>query len=214
MVFLNRGDHFEAVEMPTEAQFSPAFYVGVADFDGDGHEDVFISQNFFASHHETPRSDGGRGLWMKGDGSGVLAAIPGQQSGVKVYGEQRGAALSDFDLDGRIDLAVSQNGAATKLYRNVGAKPGLRIRLAGPEENPNGVGATIRLVYEDGYGPAREIHLGSGYWSQDSMVQVMGVRERLKGIEVRWPGRNVTVSEIPRNAEKITVGLDGKLVIE
>ncbi|TDI92614.1 MAG: hypothetical protein E2O76_18520 [Caldithrix sp.] len=214
MVFLNRGDHFEAVEMPTEAQFAPAFYVGVADFDGDGHEDVFISQNFFASHHETPRSDAGRGLWMQGDGSGDLAAIPGQRSGIKVYGEQRGAALGDFDHDGRIDLAISQNGAATKLYRNVGAKPGLRIRLAGTEANPNGVGATIRLVYEDGFGPAREIHLGSGYWSQDSMVQVMGIREPLKGIQVCWPGGKITESEIPRNAEKITIDLNGNVVVE
>ena len=41
MVFLNRGDHFEATEMPLEAQFAPAFAVSVADMDGDGHEDVF-----------------------------------------------------------------------------------------------------------------------------------------------------------------------------
>jgi len=46
-VFLNRGDGFEPVPFPSEAQFAPAFYVGVADFDGDGHEDIFISQNFF-----------------------------------------------------------------------------------------------------------------------------------------------------------------------
>ena len=31
-----------------EAQLAPAFYAGVADFDGDGAEDVFLSQNFYS----------------------------------------------------------------------------------------------------------------------------------------------------------------------
>lgn len=204
-IFFNRQEGFEAITMPAEAQFSPAFYVGVADFDGDGHEDVFISQNFFASEPETPRSDAGRGLWLKGDGSGNLKAIDSQISGIKVYGEQRGAALSDYDKDGRVDLVVSQNGASTKLYHNLGAKPGLRIRLAGPKGNPAGIGAAIRLVYEDGYGPAREIHLGSGYWSQDSVVQVMGVRENVKGVWVRWPGGKITTVPVRDGTTHMTI---------
>jgi hypothetical protein len=52
-VFLNRGDRFEPRAMPREAQVAPAFGVNVADFDGDGHDDVFIAQNFF-----TVTSDG------------------------------------------------------------------------------------------------------------------------------------------------------------
>lgn len=209
-VFFNRGDRFEAVEMPAKAQFAPAFYVGVADFDGDGYEDVFSSQNFFASQIENSRSDAGRGLWLKGDGSGKLAPLPGQESGVKVYGEQRGAALSDYDRDGRVDLVVSQNGAATRLYHNIKAKPGLRIRLAGPPGNRDGVGATIRLVYENGIGPAREIHLGSGYWSQDSMVQVMGMRDKVKDVWVRWPGGKTTNTPLPVGANEVTVDVNGK----
>ncbi|MFQ5709497.1 MAG: FG-GAP repeat domain-containing protein, partial [bacterium] len=47
-LFLNQGDSFKAVPLPAYAQLAPAFYVGVSDFDGDGHEDVFLSQNFFA----------------------------------------------------------------------------------------------------------------------------------------------------------------------
>ena len=50
MVFLNRGDRFEAQQMPVEAQFAPVFGLNIADFNGDGHEDVFVAQNFFASH--------------------------------------------------------------------------------------------------------------------------------------------------------------------
>jgi hypothetical protein len=52
-----------------------------------------------------------------------------------VYGEQRGAVLCDFDGDGRVDLAVNQNGAEIKLYQNVPGKPGLRVRLNRPPGN-------------------------------------------------------------------------------
>ena len=135
-----------------------------------------------------------------------------QVSGIKIYGEQRGAALGDYDGDGRVDLVVSQNGAATKLYHNVGAKVGLRVRLTGPAGNRQAIGAAIRLVYEDGFGPAREIHLGSGYWSQDSVVQVMGIRSPVKSIWVRWPGGKITEAQIPKGATEITVAFDEQAV--
>ncbi|HET9426557.1 MAG TPA: VCBS repeat-containing protein, partial [Gemmatimonadaceae bacterium] len=47
-IFLNRGTHFEAASLPWEAQMAPAFYAGIADFDGDGSEDMFLAQNFSA----------------------------------------------------------------------------------------------------------------------------------------------------------------------
>lgn len=211
MVFLNRGDHFDPVAMPIEAQFAPAFGVGVADYDGDGHDDVFITQNFFATQIDTPRLDGGRGLWMKGDGAGKLVSVPGRESGVKVYGDARGSALADFDRDGRVDLVVTQNGAATKLFKNIGARPGLRVRLAGQAGNLDGIGATIRLIFGNRTGPAREIHAGSGYWSQDSAVQVMGTPEAPTQIWVRWPGGKQTTANVPANAREIRVAFDGSV---
>jgi hypothetical protein len=45
-----------------------------------------------------------------------------------------------------------------------------------------------RLVLGDRLGAAREIHGGSGYWSQDSVVQVMGCPETPTQIWVHWPG--------------------------
>jgi hypothetical protein len=207
-VFLNRGDHFEAVALPAEAQFAPASGVAVADFDGDGAEDVFLSQNFFANEPSTPRLDAGRGLLLLGDGKGGLRPVPGQQSGIKVYGEQRAAATADFDEDGRVDLVVGQNGAQTRLFRNVGAKPGLRVRLVGPEANPRGIGSVVRLKFGNRYGPAREIHGGSGYLSQDSAILVLAMPQTPSALWVRWPGGKITETELPKGLREVVARPD------
>src|SRR5262249_33873686 len=67
VVLLNRGDHLEVRQLPVEAQMSPAFGLCLGDFQGDGNEDIFLAQNFFAVQPETPRYDAGRGLLLKGD---------------------------------------------------------------------------------------------------------------------------------------------------
>lgn len=204
-VFLNRGGRFEAVAMPDEAQYSPAFGVVVNDFNGDGQEDVFLSQNFFGNEPGTPHYDAGRGLLLEGDGKGGLRAVPGQKSGLMVYGEQRGAAAADFDGDGRVDLVVGQNGGRTRLYRNAGARAGLRVRLEGPAGNPAGIGAVIRLKHPGGYGPAREVHGGSGYLSQDGALQVLVKGNGPTRLWVRWPGGAVTEAPIGADAGSTSV---------
>lgn len=211
-VFFNRTNQFEAVELPYQAQLAPAFSVNVADFDGDGNEDIFLSQNFFQVRPDQPRQDAGRGLLLRGLGGGKLEAVPGQKSGIIIYGEQRGAAVADFNDDGRPDLAVAQYGSETKVFKNVGAKPGLSVRLIGPPGNPQAVGATIRLKFGQRLGPAREIHGGSGYWSQDSVVEVLGCPEPPTKVWIRWPGGKVTETEIPSGVARVTVNDTGKAI--
>ncbi len=209
VLLLNRGEKFETIPLPEAAQHSPVFGLSVADFDGDGAEDVFLAQNFFSNRPQEPRQDAGRGLLLHGDGRGGFAAMPGQESGVKIYGEQRGSAVADFDEDGRTDLVVTQNGAATRLLRNVTGKPGLRVRLAGAPGNPDGLGAIVRLRFGAKRGPAREWHGGSGYWSQDSAVAVLSVPETPTEISVRWPGGRETTGAVPTGAQEISVSAEG-----
>lgn len=205
MIFLNRGDHFEAVPLPREAQWAPAFGLSVADADGDGDEDVFLAQNFFATRPDVHRLDSGRGLWLRNDGKAGLVAMSAADSGVSIWGEQRGCAVGDFDEDGRTDLVVAQNASETKLFRNERARPGLRVRLSGPAGNPDGLGAVIRLKSAAGLGPAREIHGGSGYLSQDSVVAVLGMATAPTHVVVRWPGGRTTETPVPAGTKEIKV---------
>ncbi len=207
MVFLNRGGHFEAVPLPREAQLAPVFGLAVGDVDGDGVEDLFCSQNFFGTTSDLSRDDAGFGLWLRGLGDGRFQAADPSVSGVRVPGEQRGAALADCNHDGRVDLAVAQNSGATRLYLNQSGRPGLRVTLAGPPGNPEGVGASLRVIYSgDRRGPCRAVQAGSGYWSEDAPVQVLGLADAPVALWVRWPdGHEQTVPVHPGD-QSVQVG--------
>lgn len=211
IVLLNRGGKFEPRLLSPEAQWTPAMGVATGDLDGDGWVDLFLSQNFFAVRTEDARLDSGRGLLLRGDGTGSFSAVPGQSSGVKVYGEQRGCALADYDADGRLDLALSQNNDQTRLFHNIGALPGLRVRLSGPPGNPDGVGAVLWFERGGKLGPAREVQAGSGFWSQHSPVQILTAADAIQSLHVRWPGGNTTTSEVNPSAREIVVDLNGSV---
>jgi hypothetical protein len=210
MLFLNRGTNFEAHPLPAEAQFAPAFGVCVADLDGDGNEDVLLTQNIFAINPEMPRADAGRGLILRGDGKGNLAPIPGQISGIKVYGEQRGCAVADYDHDGRLDLIIMENGSATKLYHNRGATPGLRVKVEGTSQNPTGIGTRL-LVSRSGGNIAREVQAGSGYWSMNGAVQVIHPNG---AVAIRLPNGKETTARPNATANLMQVAADGTVKYE
>ncbi|MFH5832476.1 FG-GAP-like repeat-containing protein [Halalkalibaculum sp. DA384] len=187
MLFINTGSGFRPVPLPEYAQFSTAFHPAVADFNNDGNEDLFLSQNLFPFPSYIPRQDAGRGLLLLGNGAGDFEIVKGHDSGIMVYGEQRSASVSDVNRDGRVDLAVTQNEGATRLFFNQTERKGIRVRLKGPPSNADAVGAAVRLVYKDGSkGPLREWQAGSGYRSQRSYTQVLGASSEPASLEVFW----------------------------
>lgn len=208
-VFLNRGGTFAPAPLPADAQFSPGFGICAADFDGDGLEDLVMVQNFFHVQPEAVRCDAGRGVLLKGDGQGGFQSIPGHISGLMVSGEGRGAAVGDFDKDGRADLAVGQNAAATLLFHNREAKPGLRIRLKAPGPNHDAIGAQVRLRFGTSWGPVREVQAGAGYWSQNSAVQIFGTPALATHLWIRWPRGGTNLIALPPDRREIVVTPEG-----
>ena len=203
-LFLSKGGRFERRPLPIAAQFSPAFGVAVGDFDGDGREDVFLAQNFFPVAADRSRQDAGLGLLLLGDGEGGFRPLSAEASGIRVFGEQRGCAVSDFDGDGRLDLAVGQNRGLTRLFRNRGAHPALRVRLRGPGGNSEVVGTQLApMVSDKQRGLLREVRSGSGYWSQDSAVLLLPSTAPVRQLWVRWPRGKSTVLTVPEGAKEI-----------
>ncbi|MFO1496884.1 MAG: VCBS repeat-containing protein [Verrucomicrobiota bacterium] len=91
MVFFNRAGRFQPVALPLEAQLAPGFGICVGDMDGDGLEDIFLSQNFFALGPEIPRMDAGRGVWLKGMATALSRPSPDRKAASRFTGNNADA---------------------------------------------------------------------------------------------------------------------------
>jgi len=69
----------------------------------------------------------------------------------------------------------------------------------------------MRLKSGDRFGPAREIHAGAGYWSQNSPVQVLSLLPEPMKIWIRWPGGKITLSDLPAGAREVEVSVGGEV---
>ena len=120
-------------------------------------------------------------------------------------GQARACVVSDFNGDGRVDIATTQNNDRTLVYLNQGGQFGLRVFLVGTQKNPTAVGATLTLISEGNSGPKREIRLGSGYLSQDGLGQVFTTADKESVLRVQWPSGDSAEYKLPDKAKSITI---------
>jgi hypothetical protein len=86
-LLINTLDGFDLKVLPSMAQISAVFGIVYDDFDKDGFKDIIIAGNLYNSEVETPRNDAGKGLFLKGDGSGGYVPIRGVRSGLFIPGD-------------------------------------------------------------------------------------------------------------------------------
>jgi hypothetical protein len=72
----------------------------------------------------------------------------------------------------------------------------------------------MRLLYGSSAGPIREVHTGSGYWSQDGATQVLGCKEPPLKLWVRWPGGSEATYPLPHTAQELTLDKAGQLQVK
>ena len=109
---------FEFKPLPRLAQIAPCFGLAFLDADGDGKQDLYVSQNFYGPQRETGRMAGGVGLLLAGHGNGEFTGIWPAESGISIPDDARGAATIDLNGDGADDLAVAVNNGPVKLLIN------------------------------------------------------------------------------------------------
>ncbi len=111
----------------------------------------------------------------------------------------RGVATADFDLDGDVDVLITENAGPAKLFRNEqsSGRRAIRFELQGVESNRDAIGARV-LVEAGGAMQSQRVRSGSSYLSQSELALTFGMdrAERADRVVVEWPsGRK---EEFPR----------------
>jgi enediyne biosynthesis protein E4 len=107
MYFHNDGaGKFSATALPNLVQIAPVKAILVSDVDGDGRLDLIVAGNLYEAEPNTPRADAGNGLWLRGDGKGLFAAVPPYRSGFLAPGDVSGLTLVNT-AKGKVIIATS-----------------------------------------------------------------------------------------------------------
>ena len=184
----------------------------LADFDNDGHPDLFHTNGWFDAYVEDREmteflDDPSRLFMSNGDGSFTERA---SELGIDHTGQGRGAVCADYDGDGRVDILIANHGAAPTVYRNVfeNGHHWLAIDLAGLHANPHGIGARVTVRTSSG-SQVQEVRLGGAYLSQapPTLHFGLGPDRTAASIEVKWPGPGNRISRLEdvRAGRRLTV---------
>ena len=173
-----------------EIRPSTAWHTDFEDVNNDGRTDLFIAKGNVAKMPDFAEKDPNNLLVQGEDGKFTEM---GDRAGVASTATGRGGALSDFNLDGRIDLLVVNQGSPVEVWRNTTEGAGHFLQLALREDAPNrdAVGAWIEVKTRD-HIQRREITIGGGHASGKTGWHHFGLGEMSETeIRILWPGGEV-----------------------
>ena len=203
-LYRNMGENgFEDVTAPSKVGYATyhlsGFGARLADFDNDGARDIFIANgnvldNIERYHAQTTYAE--PKLMLRNTDRGIFENVSEQMGrDFKLSRVSRGAAVSDFDNDGDLDILVNNLGQRAQLLRNDGgnANHWLEILLIGTRSNRDGVGARVKLTAGDLF-LYDERKGGMSYQSaQDPRLHFgLGNRSKIDSLEIMWPSGTVT----------------------
>ncbi|MEM8654057.1 MAG: CRTAC1 family protein [Pseudomonadota bacterium] len=165
---------------------STGWHIAFGDVNNDGWDDAFIAKGNVQQMPGNAMEDPNNLLMGQQDGTFVEV---GDAAGVASMHRGRGAALVDFDGDGRLDLAVVNRRAPLEVWQNVTAETGnwLSVSVVQTGANTQAIGAWIEV--DDGTAvQTRELVVGGGHAGGVAGPQHFGLGDAdTVRIRVRWP---------------------------
>jgi enediyne biosynthesis protein E4 len=177
------------------------------DYDLDGYPDIFAVNGHIEPDINRTQSDltfKEPALLFRNLGHGAFEDVTkavGPDLAKPIVG--RGAAYADFDHDGDLDIAITENAGPARLIRNDGGNKNhwSNISLVGRQSNRSALGATVHLESASGK-QWQTVHSGSSYCSQSDLVLTFGLKQDpvITKLTVDWPsGKSQHFENVPIN---------------
>jgi enediyne biosynthesis protein E4 len=165
---------------------STAWHAQFEDINNDGLVDLFIAKGNVAKMPDFAAKDPNNLLLQEADGKFQEV---GDKAGVASFAISRGGALTDFNLDGLLDLVVVNRWETAQLWRNASRNAGrwIEIKLRQPAPNRDAVGAWLEVRCEPMV-MRREITVGGGHASGQNGWWHFGLGGTTQAeVRVTWP---------------------------
>lgn len=146
-----------------DARPSTAWHAQFEDVNNDGMLDLFVAKGNVSEMPDFALKDPNNLLLGTGEGKFVEV---GDKAGIASMAVSRGAMLTDFNLDGLLDLVVVNRWVNAQLWRNVTADPASWIEVKPHQDgiNRDAVGGWIEVKSGNTL-TRREITVGGGHVS-------------------------------------------------
>ncbi|MGB7846908.1 MAG: CRTAC1 family protein [Candidatus Acidiferrum sp.] len=170
------------------AGYSPV----IGDFDNDGWKDIFVSRGHVQSLNMAGRTVVDQpNTVFRNLGNGKYAALT-EEAGFTALAAKRhrGAAVGDFNHDGRLDLVVSALSSPAEIWMNdsPGGNHWIELALQGVKSNRDAIGAKVKIAFA-GRTLSDHVSHSAGYASSSAspLHFGLGAAKLVDQIDIQWP---------------------------